>query len=226
VPKRRSRRTHRGGSPRRAGRTADAHRSPDLFDQVAEALSFGEPLALLPEEHLARLARAELGHAVGGLTVLDELDAEPLPDEPVAWERVPADVRHRVAQVANLADACCDELLDVEHRTAVRRLLVTAAQGDPSVFRRGRSDTVAAAACWLVVKANNGPGGPAPMLKDLMAHFGLTGHPSQRCAALLRAMGLAPDDPIGTGLGSPDYLTSTRRRQLIAERDEACRADR
>ena len=55
-----------------------------------------------------------------------------------------------------LTDACCDELLDVEYRTACRRLLARVAAGDPAVFRRRASSATAAAAiCWIVGKDND-----------------------------------------------------------------------
>ena len=192
-------------------------RSPRLQGPEALLAAMG---VLDPAEHLAGLAREALGRAVGGMAALDELDVEPLPDEPFAWGRVAADVRGRVGEVVELTDGCCDALLDVEHRTAARRLLAAAVEGDPNIFRRGRADTVAAATCWLVVGANGRPGRPPIMLKELMAHFGLTGSPSQRGTALLRAIGLGPHDPAGTVLGSARYLTAGRRQQLIAERDE------
>src|SRR4051794_15402925 len=186
-------------------------RSPRLQGPEALLAAMG---VLDPEEHLAGLARAELTRVVGGAAALDELDTEPLPDEPFAWERVPADVRDRVGEVLDLADGCCDALLDVEHRTAVRRLLAAAAEGDPGVFRRGRADTLAAAACWLVGKANLRFGHDGLTVQQLMAHFGRTGSPSQRGAALLQAIGVNPYVPGGPELGSADYLTAERRRQL------------
>ncbi|MCZ2804868.1 DUF6398 domain-containing protein [Modestobacter sp. VKM Ac-2983] len=195
----------------------EAIRSPRLQGPDALLATLG---VLDPDELLAEQAQQELARVVGGAAALEELDAEPLPDEPFAWERVPDDVHGRVAEVVELVDRCCDAMLDVEHRTATRRLVAAAAEGDPEVFRRrGRSDTLAAAACWLVVRSNQQAGGGGLTTKELMAHFGLTGSPSQRGTALLKAIGAAAYDPAGPQLGSPRYLTSERRRQLIAARD-------
>ncbi|WP_164700305.1 DUF6398 domain-containing protein [Modestobacter sp. KNN46-3] len=194
----------------------EAIRSPRLQGPDALRAALG---VLDPDEHLAEQAQ-ELARVVGGAAALEELDAEPLPDEPFAWDRVPDDVRGRVGEVVELVDRCCDALLDVEHRTATRRLVAAAAEGGPEVFRRrGRSDTLAAAACWLVVRSNRPFIAGGLTTQDLMAHFGLTGSPSQRGTTLLEAIGAAAHDPAGPQLGSPRYLTSERRRQLIAARD-------
>jgi hypothetical protein len=171
-----------------------------------------------PLEHLDR--------KVGGRGALDALDDRPLPDEGLRWEGVPEDVHPTVTQVLERCDAFCDRWLDVEHRTAVRRLLSKVATADPGVFRdSGRADTAAAALCWIVGKANGvfeqRWGGHGSMLvKDLMEWFGLTGSPSNRAARMLRAAGVE-DRWFGVwnALGDPDLLVS-RQRALILKRRE------
>ena len=49
---------------------------------------------------------------------LDRLDDNPLPDEPFLWEGIPDDVTARVGELLALTDRCCEEMLDVEYRTA------------------------------------------------------------------------------------------------------------
>jgi hypothetical protein len=162
-----------------------------------------------------------LRRAVGGEAALDRLDAEPLPDEPFEWAQLPADVHDRVAEVLALVDRCCEALFDTEYRTASRRFLARAAAGDPEIFRRrGRAPTAAAAVCWVIGKANRAFEGDV-LVRDLMAHFGLgQGSASQRSAPLLRAIGVDPDQQYGgMDLGSPDYLVSTRRAEIVAARD-------
>jgi Domain of unknown function (DUF6398) len=158
---------------------------------------------------------------VGGDDVLQELDDVPLPDEPFDWARVPDDVRDRVAEVLGLVDRGCDELLDVELRTAARRLLAAVAAADPAMFRRrGRPDTAAAAVCWIVGKANQAFDGPGPSVKDLLTSFGVGANtPSQRGRPMLKAIGgeMLPWGEVV--LGSPDYLTSARRREIVRRRD-------
>lgn len=162
-----------------------------------------------------------LRRAVGGEDVLAGLDEKPLPDEPFDWEPLPADIHERVREVLVLLDGCCKERLDVEYRTACRRVLSRAAAQDPEIFRRrGRAETAAGAICWIIGKANHLFNAQL-QVKDLMAGFGIRqGSVSQRSEALLRAIGVDPSRRYGgMDLGSADYLTSTRRAQIIALRD-------
>ncbi|HVE63022.1 MAG TPA: DUF6398 domain-containing protein [Mycobacteriales bacterium] len=165
-----------------------------------------------------------LRRAVGGEDILEELDSEPLPDEAFAWDAIQADVHDRVAEVLGLVDQCCDELLDVEYRTACRRLLARAAAADPEIFRRrSRAATAAAAICWVIGKANKlfePDGKPYLLVKDLVGHFGIgQSSVSQRSEPFLRAVGVDPHQYGAMNLRSPDYLTSTRRARIIALRD-------
>ncbi|MGH3977422.1 MAG: DUF6398 domain-containing protein [Pseudonocardiaceae bacterium] len=178
------------------------------------ALPEAEPPSF-PEIMLDSLRRA-----VGGDTALERLDARPLRDEPFAWDPVPADIHERVAEVLTLVDRCCDEMLDVEYRTACRRFLARAAAGDPEIFRRrSRAETAAAAICWVIGKANDLFTGEI-LVKDLAGHFGIgQSTVSQRSAPLLRALGVDPDQYGAMNLGSPDYLTSSRRERILTLRD-------
>jgi hypothetical protein len=173
-------------------------------------------LPSIPEIMLDSLRRA-----VGNEEALAKLDEAPLPDEPFGWEPIPADIHERVAEVLGLLDRCCDERLDVEYRTAGRRVLARAAAKDPEIFRRrGRAETAAAAICWIIGKAND-LFTVDMRVKDLMGYFGISqGSVSQRAETLLRAIGVDSHDRYGTmDLGSPDYLTSARRTQIISLRD-------
>lgn len=162
-----------------------------------------------------------LRRAVGGESPLNALDTAALPDEPFGWTRVPADVHDRVAEVLTLVDGCCDTLLDQEYRTACRRLLAHAAEADPGIFRgRGRSDTAAAAFCWIVGKANRLFSPYDFTVKELAAHFGLgQGSFSGRGKRILQAVGVDPSVPGELDLGSSRYLTAARREQIVDERD-------
>lgn len=160
---------------------------------------------------------------VGGDEALRSLDEALLPDEPFDWTRIPEDIRGRVEEVLTLVDACCDELLDTEYRTACRRLLADVAGGDPAVFRRaGAARTAAAAVCWIIGRANDlfGGWGSGVQVRELMAPFDVKGSPSQRAATLLRAAGIDYRQyGVTLELGSPRYLVSARRAELIAQRD-------
>ncbi|MEO6826423.1 MAG: DUF6398 domain-containing protein [Microbacteriaceae bacterium] len=163
-----------------------------------------------------------LAAAVGGVDALRRLDARPLPDEPLCWDGIPTGIHPRVAEVVELADGCCARMFDTELRTAARRLLARIAVGDPTLFRR-RSVVVTAAAtvCWIIGRANNSFDYLEPTrrhVKDLMAHFALTGGLSQFVAVMLRAIGAdwrnAPQR-----LTDPALLVSRERADIIALRD-------
>lgn len=174
------------------------------------------------EDRLERLR-----HEVGGDAALQALDTTPLPDEDFDGTGVPDDVRPTVEAIAAAADGCCEQLLDVEYRTACRRLLARAAAGDPEVFRRkAGTDTTALGLVWAVGKGNDlfGAGSSGPLVKDLAAHFGVRSSVAPRRAAkLLGAAGVpaaeAERAAYGLALGTPDLLVSDHRRRLIELRD-------
>ena len=153
-----------------------------------------------------------------------------VPDEEFDWSRIAGDIHGKVGEVLALTDACCDELLDVEYRTACRRLLARAAAGDAAVFRRRASSASAAAAiCWIVGKDNDlfSHRGGGMQVKDLIAHFGLKqGSVSQRAETLMKAAGIDPSTPSwDLRLGAPQLLVSRRRRRMIELRNEYANDD-
>lgn len=173
----------------------------------------------IAEWGLERLARD-----VGGAAALDALDDDPLPDEPFQRKNIPNDIVDRVDDVLDLVERCCDELLDVECRTACRRLLTRIATAGPEVFRRkGRPETAAAAVVWVIGKVNEvfdlyGYGGGL-QVNELLSHFGLTGSASQRAGTLLNAAGFDCDTH-DLSLQSPEYLVASRRRDIIEARNQ------
>ena len=209
--------------------TADRDPDRDLEDLVRMLSGelAGEAGGVLLDEDGEPLTREALllqplVRAVGGEQALDSLTTEPLPDEPLDLSRVPEDVRERVERTAARVDACCAELLDVEHRTAGQRLLSDVAAGDPTIFRRrSRDDTAAAAIAWLVGRANDSVGTPQSGLtaKALLAWFGASGSISQRAAPMLRAIGAPEGTSTTIELGSPRYLVASKREQLAERRE-------
>lgn len=184
---------------------------------LADLDGFGELPS--PDEFMLQY----LDRVVGGRDHLGRLDTTPLPDEPFDWTDIPDDVSARVGEVLALTDRCCSELLDVEYRTAARRMLARVASGDPGLFRRkARVETAAAAVVWIVGKANGlfdaGSGRIHIRVNDLTNHFGLKGGVSQRASTMLRAGGFS-DDTYFVFLGSPDFLVGDRRRWVVDERD-------
>jgi hypothetical protein len=174
---------------------------------------------------LSEIMLDTLRRAVGGAAALDALDAEPLPDEPFAWDAIPPDVHGRVGEVLDLVERCCTELLDEQYRTACRRLLADVAAGDPAIFRRrGRADTAAATVCWIVGRVNSLfdhlPVEPKLQVKQLVQHFGLPGSSmSGRSAPMLQAIGVDPHQPGDLELATPRYLTGQQRARILVDRD-------
>ncbi len=164
-----------------------------------------------------------LAETVGGDEHLRALSSDPLPDEAFDWGPVDEDIRDRVGEAIDRLDGCADELFDVEFRTAARRLLADVVAADPATFRRGRPETAAAAIAWLVGKANEvfDPYGDGLSIGELTGWFGLSTSPSQRAGTMLTALGIETDAYRGIRLGTPRYLTSVHRQQIIQRRDVA-----
>ncbi|CAN5842335.1 hypothetical protein BH23ACT10_BH23ACT10_21050 [soil metagenome] len=166
--------------------------------------------------------RDALARAVGGAEQLRALDDAPLPDESFGWVIIPDDIHDRVDDVVALTDRCCDDLLDIEYRTACRRLLADVAAADPQIFRRrSRADTAAAAITWVIGKANGlfRTHETGVAVADVVGWFGISGSPSQRAATLLKALGIRTTGHATIDLGSPRYLVSDHRADLINRRD-------
>ena len=184
----------------------------------------GPAAGLIDQQNLQDMLLDYFAQHVGGRAQLDGLDGTPLPDEPFSWSGIPDDVTARVSEVLTLADRCCDELLDTEYRTVSRRVLARIAAGDPAVFRRnGRVDTTAAAIIWIAGKANglfeSGPGSIHLRATDITDHFGIGKNSAyQRARGLLKAGGFR-DDTYAVNLGSPEFLISGYRVEILAQRD-------
>ncbi len=204
-------------SPRAQGQGA-LLASMGVFEVDAPWAADEEPLLEYWEIMLEALTEA-----VGSEDALASLDAEPLPDEPFDWSGVADDIRPRVEEILAISDSACEEALDLEYRTACRRILKRAVDGDPNVFlRKSRADYGAAALCWIAGKANElfVPSSGGMLVKDLMAHFGVQqGSVSQRANTLLGAAGFSQRVYGEIRLGSPEFLVSARRKNIIERRD-------
>lgn len=157
---------------------------------------------------------------VGGRDVLAALDDQPLPDEPFNWTGITDDVAPRVLEVVDHVDRCCDVLLDVEYRTACRRLIHRAAVRDPKVFlRKGKTESAAAAIIWIIGTANDIFEGPDRILLSsrVVELLGLRSSASSRAEPFVRAAGF-PCSYRSFHLDA-NFLVSTRRRSIIVERD-------
>ena len=171
--------------------------------------------------HPADLALEALAAQFGGVEALRALDDRPLPDEPFDWSGIAGDIHDLVGHVLTLADRCCDELLDQEHRTACRRLLARVARTNPAFMRRGREDTTAAAFCWAIGTINGTFMTDAgPRVKDLTAWFAAKTSPSQRGSALLGIAGVFYGDAgWHDEVGRFELFVAGARARLVALRD-------
>jgi len=193
---------------------------------LADALVAAERVKHLTDEeiHLAYIAEE-----VGGLDALMALESEPLPDEEFDWTGIQDEIRTAVRAILDECDTCAEAILDVEHRTAMRRFLARAANNDPALFRRRGSPTRGAAAvAWVIATGNRTTGAFSSTMasKDLLAHFGVTGSVSDRAQSLIRAAGI--DHTLTYGalrLGDPALLVSRRRNELVADRERTRAGD-
>jgi hypothetical protein len=160
--------------------------------------------------------------AVGGKDALDALTAEPLPDEDFDWSGIPEELGGKVGEILALCDENADQFLDFEHRTANRRLLRQVVLADPAYFRgRAAARTSAAAISYMVAHANDSVSIHGPLTtQELLEPFGVKSA-SQRAHRFRTVLGLPEHLPYygPMALGSPDYLVSDRRAELIEERD-------
>jgi hypothetical protein len=162
--------------------------------------------------------------AVGSADALWTLDVLPLPDEPFDKSAVePCDAAF-VGEVLAMCDRCCDEVFDVEYRTAVRRLLARVARHDPRPFRRHpHVARCAASLVWLIGAANRdfGRGGRYPS-SWLWSWFGV-GDCAGRASTIYRVAGLGSGDDRGwfdpAGIGDPSLLHSVTRARIADQRD-------
>lgn len=193
---------------------------PTMPMELMQAIRGGSAEFRYEDRSIEEIMLASLAEQVGGESALDELDTAPVPDEELDWTGIPEDIHGRVGEVLEIADRCCNELLDVEYRTIVRRLLARAAGGDPDVFRRkARTDYAAAALVWTVGKAND-LFRTHMLVKDLMAWFGISqGSVSQRAATLRKAAGISDPGRRSDRLGDPTLLHSAKRRSIVEWRD-------
>lgn len=199
----------------RAIRTARPHGAAALL----ASLALGEDADDESAPSVSELMLERLERDVGGRAALDGLDDLPLPDEPFSWDGIDPDVAQRVGEVVELIDRCCEELLDVEYRTACRRLLTRLAASPEPFRRRGKPQTSAAAVVWIIGKVNDLFGRGNRQVSEVMSYFGLKGSVSQHAETLMRAAGFTYTT-YNLSLGSADYLVSSTRRRIIQRRDQ------
>jgi hypothetical protein len=211
---------HRHGSLIRHLRAVDAQ-----FDESRVAGLDGASLEPVGDDFTRRQLDLfeHLIRAVGSADALWCLDVLPLPDEPFDWSAVEPDDVQYVGEVLSRCDRCCDELFDVEYRTAVRRLLARVARHDPRPLRR-HPDVArcAASLVWLIGAANGdfGRGGRYPS-SWLWSWFGV-GDCAGRASTIQRAAGLVADERRWfepEDIGDPALLHSITTARIADRRD-------
>ena len=141
-----------------------------------------------------------LADQVGGIDALEDLDAEPIPDEPFSWIGVRESHRTVVEGVLAAIDTAFDASLDaatdvvswspldVEYRTIIRRLLARVADRDPSTLVGAAAPRIAAALTWIALSGNDElKKGTAYSTQQLWSAFGVT-NCTDRGRTLLRAL--------------------------------------
>jgi hypothetical protein len=160
----------------------------------------------------------ELRALTGGDAALAALDDVALPDEPFDRTGIDDDVLEQVEQVLRLCDLACDQLFDVEIRTATRRLLHRVATQNPATFRRGGSGHTAAAGLVVTVaRRNHRIAKYMVQAKQVHQLLAVSGSSSSRSASMLRTAGL--DQRGDAPEFDARYLTGKRRAALIHLRD-------
>jgi hypothetical protein len=174
-----------------------------------------------------------LADQVGGIDALEDLDAEPIPDEPFSWMGVHESHRAVVEDVLSAIDAAfatpLSSPIDVEYRTITRRLLARVADRDPSTLLGTTGPRIAAALTWIAMSGNEDlKKGSTLTTQDLWKVFGVT-NCSDRGRTLHRALDFfAPDHEwewpyrrrSDVLLSDARYLHSRNRASLVRQRDE------
>lgn len=167
---------------------------------------------------------AWLDSVVGGRVALVALNADPLgPAE------LPAGSGELCAEVWSLLERVCGDLFDDEFLQACRAALVAVWRTGPGVMN-GTAAEVAGALCWMVGRANGCVGAGTPVTQQVLKrHLWVKASFSSRATRfkeLLRTfLQPPPHHPHGCPslleLGSPTYLTSATRDELVQLRDRA-----
>jgi len=174
----------------------------------------------------------KLADEVGGIDELEDLDAEPLPDEPFSWMGVREPDRQLVEEVLAALEAAFESPLsppiDVEYRTITRRLLARVADRDSSVLVGTAAPRVAAALAWVAMSGNEDlKKGTTFTTQDLWKAFGVT-NCSDRGRSIHRALDfIAPEQAweypyrrrSDVLLNDARFMHSRNRAALVRQRD-------
>ena len=173
-----------------------------------------------------------LADQVGGIDELEDLDAEPIPDQPFSWMGVRESHRQIVEGVLAAIDVAFESPesapIDVEYRTITRRLLARVADRDPSALVGTTSPRVAAAIAWVAMSGNEDlKKGTTFTAQELWKLFGVS-NSTDRGRTLHRALGFVrPEQEWSWGYGRRSdvlltdarFMHSRNRASLVRQRD-------
>lgn len=206
----------------RAGLVPDRRQGIDaLLDAAAPYLGF-EPGAwsALSNEEYARWEAARPAAAVGGPDVLEQLTAEPLPaPEDPDLSSVDEPYRSLVGHVAERAATIAADLYGPEYGAAASRIAVAIGEADGAVLARGKPNSAVASVVWMAAAANRDP--YRIVQKDIKEECGTKVGPKERARTFTGVLGGEFDEFRHIILGSPDFLVSSRRQELIDEHRSA-----
>lgn len=209
-----------------AGLVPDRRQGIDaLLDAAAPYFGF-EPGGApgMSDEEYERWEASRRAAAVGGHDVLEQLMADPLPaSEEPDLSSVGEPYRSLVEHVARRASVVATNLYGPEYGTAASRLAVAIGETDGAALARGKPDSAVASIVWMAAAANRDPYWIVQI--DIKEACGTKVGPKERARTFTRVLGGEFDEFRPLSLGSPDFLVSTRRQELIDEHRSAGLAD-
>ena len=202
-----------------AGLVADRSRGIDaLLDAAAPYFGFEYGASTgLSDEDYERWDASRRAAAVGGHDVLETLTADPLPAHPEDTDLSSVDEPYRslVDYVSGRAAAVAADLYGPEYGTAASRLAVAIGEADGSVLARGKPDSAVASIVWMTAAANRDP--YWIVQRDIKEACGTKVGPKERARTFTGVLGGEFDEFSHIILGSPEFLVSGRRQELIDE---------
>ena len=194
----------------------------DEFDEAAWGLAEGMPFNPHSFDPIGSLAEI-----VGSREALDDLTSEPLPvAEPLNLEGVEDDVVAKVEKIGGLVKTYARKYFgDPEMMTAALRTLHLIAAENPEFFRRRAKDLNTAAVILLIAAEDNrwfDRSDPKRTAKALAKVVGISAVDKNRAYVATRELSVPVSYPFGhagISLGRPELLTSTRRLEILEEKE-------
>ncbi|MGO0577542.1 hypothetical protein [Ornithinimicrobium panacihumi] len=209
--------------------TQDTLDAVDLHEPELRELLAGEPPPGVAETMARLLAGSGLGDGSPWLAerfsdpaILEDLDDDPLPDEPRSLpEDLPDRVRDHLEAALELAEPVAMEVGGTEARTALRRMTRKLCEADPRLFSRAKVvGRTAGALLWVMTGINELAGYRGEMsVGDLLERVGVSGTVADRGNLLLHSLGWRDRDDASYRVLHPELTVSSKRAGVIRARD-------